>query len=280
MCSRSHNRQSLETFLLCVTLIDRALACSYPSTAMGTDNNVKSITMHHGDTIAVRSDNMQLLGCACLLIASKLTAVSFPLSVDELVILTDNLYTQKEIVETEASVCKALKFDLSFVTPVEYLDRFLRASYVSSMNSTTSSSIIIGMNNPTNSLMEKLVHYLLDLSTLEYKLVMKKPSLVTAAAVYLARVQLGIRDVSEPLFEVPSCTTSSVSSKSTVWSKTLEYYTGYDTWHLEDTVKLLHDLQVNASTSEYPSMFDRHSSSGCKKVALRTVVNKDDLGFL
>jgi len=272
VCSRSHNQQSLETFLLCVTLLDRSLACSYPNTAMGTDNNGKSITMHQ--------DDMQLLGCACLLISSKLTAVSYPLSVDELVILTDNTYTQKEIVGTEAAVCKALKFDLSFVTPVEYLDRFLRASHVSSMNSTTSSSMIVGMNNPTNSLMEKLVRYLLDLSTLEYKLVMKKPSLVTAAAIYLARVQLGIRDVSEPLFEVPSRTTSSVSNKSTIWSKTLEYYTGYDTWHLEDTVKLLHDLWANASTSEYPSMFDRHSSSGCKKVALRTVVNKDDLGFL
>lgn len=280
VCSRSHNRQSLETFLLCVMLLDRSLACSYPNTAMGTDNNGKSITMHQDDTLAIGSDDVQLLGCACLLISSKLTAVLYPLSVDELVILTDNTYTQKEIVGTEAAVCKALKFDLSFVTPVEYLDRFLRASYVSAKNSTSSSSAIVGMNNPTNSLMEKLVHYLLDLGTLEYKLVMKKPSLVTAAAIYLARVQLGIRDFSEPLFEVPSRTTSSVSNKSTIWSKTLEYYTGYDTWHLEDTVKLLHDIWANASTSEYPSMFDRHSSSGCKKVALRTVVNKDDLGFL
>lgn len=184
----------------------------------------------------------------------------------------------------EATVCNALKFNFNFRTPIQYVERFLRASYVSSESSTTAnvpsneaamSSLRCSSdvaNNATNVLLKKLVFYLLDLSTLEYKLVTKKPSLVTAAAVYLARATLGITNSRNDVSLSRAC--------SGYWSKTLEYYTGYDVCDIEECVRLLHRLQENAEDSKFASIFNRHKSIKCKKVALKTVLNEDALGFL
>lgn len=126
-----------------------------------------------------------------MLIAAKLVEVECP-TIDKFVEITDSTYNHKEILDLEADVCDALKFNLNFVTPKEYLDRFLRASFASSENSTSTSlsrnqAVMHGtsaMNNATNVLVRKLVMYILDLSMLSYKLVTKKPSLVAASAVY------------------------------------------------------------------------------------------------
>lgn len=181
----------------------------------------------------------------------------------------------------EARVCRALKFNLNFCTPVQYVDRFLRASYVTSEGNVASAGVASGRqgmsmavmascaNNPRNVLMNKLVHYLLDLAVLEYKLVAKKPSLVCAAAVYLARATLGVCDpASDPM------------SLGRYWSKTLEYYTGYDQWDLEESVRLLYRLQDNAEESNLSCVFKKHKGVKTKRVAMKTVVNEEELGFL
>lgn len=203
----------------------------------------------------------------------------------------------------EAKICNALKFNFNYVTPYQFVHRFLRASHVSSRCSTSASllpgdelgMIHNGANNEINVLLKKLVLYLLDLAVLEYELVKNKPSLTTAAAVYLARATLGIRESStfasapsSPLFEVPTNTTdnsndtfnsihdSSRKSKG-YWSKTLEYYTGYDVKDLEESVHLLHRLQENA---EDGWVFNKHKGNKCKRVATKTVLREDELGFL
>jgi len=203
----------------------------------------------------------------------------------------------------EAKVCNALKFNFNYVTPYKFVHRFLRASYVSSHCSTSASMvpetvmrcygmIHNGMNSETNVMLKMLVFYFLDLAVLEYKLAKKKPSLVTAAAVYLARATLGIREStvsslasSSPLFDIPtdngsinSAHGNSPKSKS-YWTKTLEYYTGYDVADLEDSVRLLHRLQQNAENCHLVAIFNKHKSAKCKRVAMKTVLHEDDLGF-
>jgi len=250
---------------------------------------------------------LQLVGCACTLIASKLVEITPP-EADDYVYISDKTYTRKEILDMEATVCKALKFNLNFRTPYHYVDRFLRASYASSENSTSISSTaslhsshgaamgsgnVSGMNNANNALIKKLVFYLLDLAVLEYKLVSKPPSLVAASAVYLARATLGIRQTpattatSTQLFESNSSSLPGLQRAiKGHWSKTLEYYTGYDIWDLEEPVKLLHRLQETAEdgssdgTDASSSIFNKHKGSKCKRVALKTVVNEAELGFL
>lgn len=219
---------------------------------------------------------------ACTLMASKLHEITPP-TAEDFVYISDKTYTRKEILDMEATICNALKFNLNFVTPYQYVDRFLRASYASSESSTLLSSTmngaVSGANNATNVLMKKLVFYLLDLAVLEYKLVSKKPSLVAAAAVYLARATLGVREPPSKPFQ-SSYSPALQRALNGFWSKTLEYYTGYDIWDLEECVRLLHRLQENAEDSHLTSIFSKHKGIKCKRVALKTVVNEEELGFL
>ena len=187
----------------------------------------------------------------------------------------------------EATICDLLKFNLNFVTPFQFVDRFLRASAASSESPLATScaslpgymsALHAGMNNPNKALLEKLVFYLLDLAILDYKLVSKKPSLVAAAAVYLARATLGIRE--PPTSSTPPSLLDFNHACRGYWSKTLEYYTGYDIWDLEECVRLLHRLQESAEDSSFTSIFSKHKGAKCMRVALKTIVNVDELGFL
>ncbi|KAL7527080.1 hypothetical protein ACHAXR_001786, partial [Thalassiosira sp. AJA248-18] len=274
---------STEALWLSVALVDRSLACSYAAAAAPGSNdddddgttatNTSDKKKENEKSAAaaemiVQKDKLQLVGCACTLLASKLIEITPP-HVDDMVYISDKTYDRKEILAMEARVCNALKFNLNFRTPYHYVDRFLRASHVSCESfsaggsSYASFSLSSSANNPQNVLLKKLVFYLLDLAVLEYKLVSKQPSLVTAAAVYLARATLGIREpVPTTSSHHPNCNNARArlfgntsppppslelcALKGTFWSKTLEYYTGYDIWDVEECVRLLHRLHENA----------------------------------
>jgi len=66
---------------------------------------------------------------------------------------------------------------------------------------------------------------------LHYPFVEAKSSLVAAASVFLARLNLGIRD-----------------HNGRIWSAALEYYSRHNATDLEETVLELHQLQYNAET--------------------------------
>ena len=216
---------------------------------------------------------------ACTLIAAKLLEITPP-GADEFVYISDNSYKRKEILEMEANIANSLGFNLHFITPYHHVHRFLAASQASSPCSVSANrpAMRLGKYNATNDMMEKLVMYFLELSLMEYEFVSMKPSMLAAAAVYLARCTMGIREPS---------TTSSFNDEFAspyfqraaegYWSKTLEHYTGYDMWALEKPVKLLHKLHERAETHRLRSCFKKHKVGGA---ALKMVVNEEDLGFL
>lgn len=211
---------------------------------------------------------------ACTLIASKLLEVSPP-TVQDFIYITDNSYTSKDVLECEASICSSLKFNFNYGTPYKYIDRFLRVS----------SATYSGRGNmDQKKTMERLVLYLIDLSLVDYKFVGVKPSLITAAAVYLARATLGIREVPYPTISTPLDSNSIIrrSSDPTAvgfWSKTLQHYTGYDKWDLENAVKMLRRLHENAENSNLKSVFVKYKAESYGKIVLKTVLNEDDLDF-
>eukprot|EP00986_Skeletonema_menzelii_P008419 scaffold3535_cov148-Skeletonema_menzelii.AAC.3 len=243
-----------ETLFLSGMLVDRSLAMSY-----GVEG-------------------------ACTMIAAKLLEITPP-GADEFVYISDNSYKRKDILEMEANIVNSLGFNLNFVTPYHHVHRFLAASQASSPCSLSVDrpAMRLGKHNATNDMMECLVMYLLDLSLLDYTFVSKKPSLVAAAAVYLARCTLGIR---EPTAMAPSLLHDEFDSPSFqrevegYWSKTLQHYTGYDMWALEEPVKRLHTLQEGAETSHLRSVYSKHKKAAHNFVALKVVVRKEDLGFL
>ena len=222
------------------------------------------------------------------MIAAKLLEITPP-GADEFVYISDNSYKRKDILEMEANIVNSLGFNLNFVTPYHHVHRFLAASEASSPCSLSDgrAAMRLGKHNATNDMMECLVMYLLDLSLLDYTFVNKKPSLIAAAAVYLARCTLGIREPSTAAAAMaPSSLHDEFESPSFqrdvegYWSKTLEYYTGYDMWALEDTVKRLHKLQEGAETSHLRSVYNKHKKHMHNYVSLKVVVRTEDLGFL
>ena len=222
---------------------------------------------------------------ACTLIAAKLLEITPP-GANEFVWISDNSYKRKDILEMEANIANSLGFNLQFITPYHHVHRFLAASQASSPCSLSAdlAAMRLGKNNAINDTMEKLVMYFLELSILEYEFVAMKPSMLTAAAVYLARCTLGIREPSTAV--MASALNDEFASPyfqraaEGYWSKTLQHYTGYDMWALEKPVKLLHRLHEGAETNRLNSIFTKHKKAAHNFVALRNVAREEDLGFL
>lgn len=144
-----------------------------------TEYGLSTTTLHHAvrlvdaylrlsgkqGTLMPRSD-LQLLGCSCMLIASKLHEIHPP-SPDDFEYISDHTYTRSRIIEFELEVCNVLEFRLSGVTCAEWGGHFCKVSGGSDRE-------------------VLLVRYLTELCLLDLG-TRAKPSLTTAGCVYLAR---------------------------------------------------------------------------------------------
>jgi len=192
-----------------------------------------------GGGFIVPQNMLQCVGCACMLLASKIEEIHAPATTD-FVFISDNTYSVKDVVKMERCICAALSYDLQCVTTYHFMHRFMRAS--------------IGNGQPFKTL-EYLISYLLELALLQYELVSERCSLIAASAVYLARVTLGLG----------------------YWTKTLEYYTGYTLRDMKKIVKCLHKAANSAEDNACQSIFVKYKHSKYGRVALRTVPREVDL---
>lgn len=69
---------------------------------------------------------LQLYGCACLNVASRIIEVYNP-EISELVYITANTYTRQQIIEASTNIVEVLGFDLVHSTAVDFLSVFLDA---------------------------------------------------------------------------------------------------------------------------------------------------------
>ena len=194
---------------------------------------------------------------ACMLIASKLEETAGP-TVDDFVYISDSSYTRKEITKMELRICSSLCFHLRYITPFDFVDRFLRASSASSQQA-------LCCTQPTHPTCKFMVQYLLELAAMCYDLVAKPPSMIAASAVFLARATLGICDPQE--------------NDARAWSKTLCHYTGYSVCELQETVRIIFDAQKNAEQNDLKSVFTKYKARKYERIALKTVLNDDQLLF-
>lgn len=212
----------------------------------------------------IKRHMLQCVGCACMLLATKFEEIKPPSS-NDFAYISDATYTPRQIARMEMKICTHLKFNIRGVTPMMFFHRFIRASQE-------------GDSKPQNELLEKVCLYILELSFLEYQFVGVKSSLLMASTLYLARATLGIRSLG---FWKRGKEGYPPKRVGQFWSPTLEFYTGYDIWALEYTVKLLHKLQysVGARKDELNSAFNKYKSSKFLRASLKTAVNYEDLGF-
>jgi hypothetical protein len=80
-------------------------------------------------TTVIARSHFQLIGCTCLLIASKLEEIQFP-SIDDLVMVACNCFTAEEMIAMEQKILVTLNYNIPRPTRSYFLERFLLVSRV------------------------------------------------------------------------------------------------------------------------------------------------------
>ncbi|CAN1268650.1 CYCA1-1 [Linum perenne] len=180
----------------------------------------------------INRQKLQLLGVACMMIASKYEEICAP-QVEEFCYITDNTYFKDEVLEMESGVLNYLKFEMTAPTSKCFLRRFVRAAQ--------------GINEVPSMQLECLANYISELSLLEYNMLCYPPSVVAASSIFLAKFILF------PLKKP--------------WNSTLQHYTLYQPSDLHDCVKDLHRLCCGSYDSNLPAIRDKYSQHKYKFVA-------------
>jgi hypothetical protein len=122
---------------------------------------------------------LQLVGVSCMLIASKYEEIFAP-QVEDFVYITDNTYTSAELLHMETIILKALRFNLTAVTPYTFLQR------------------ILSLLNCTEQV-KHLSAYLAEITIQEYHFLKYQPSTIALSAVILAFYSLDLEPLPDTL---------------------------------------------------------------------------------
>ncbi|KAK4547320.1 hypothetical protein LTR36_000975 [Oleoguttula mirabilis] len=147
----------------------------------------------------VQLDRLQLVGVTAMFIASKYEEVLSP-HVQNFVHVADDGFNEGEILSAERFVLAALDYDLSYPNPMNFLRRISKADNYDIQTRT-------------------LGKYLLEIGCLDHRFLKHPPSLVAAAAMYLARLVLNRGE----------------------WDSTLSKYAGYTEQEIQPVFKLMID---------------------------------------
>jgi len=121
---------------------------------------------------SVPKHRLHLYGCAALFLASKIEDV-MPAQSDDLIELSQNQFTQRELFAAEIEIINAIQFDTTFATPLFYL------THITRIHSQTKESLL-------------LARYILELCQTHEKLFGVPPALIASVAVMVTRILIGI----------------------------------------------------------------------------------------
>jgi len=174
---------------------------------------------------------LQLVGVSAMFLISKIEEVYAP-AISDFVYITDYAYTDMDIRLMELRIIRALNFDLCQPISLNFLRRYSKAGEV-------------------DVLQHSLAKYTLEICLMDFSLVNVSGSLLSSAALCLS---LLILDKS--------------TSLDTVWSPTLEYYSGYSA---EEVLALIPRLASNVQKidrmSNLESIRTKYKSGRFLKVA-------------
>lgn len=206
---------------------------------------------------------------ACAWIASKMEDRNPPLQ-DDFVYISDQSVSSGMLRRFEKRICKELNFNLHRLTPIHYANSFLRAS-------SACPCLTCPFDHPV---LRQLFLYLIELARIPIALVDCPPSLVAAAAIYLGRATLGLRE-EDPSRQAAASTSTSASNNNNnncYWTKTLQHYTGYSMDDLKDTVLRIYEYQLQAEQLAI-APYIKFRSRARLQVSLKTALRIEDLGF-
>ncbi|PSS31195.1 Cyclin-B2-4 like [Actinidia chinensis var. chinensis] len=186
-----------ETLYLMVNLIDRFLAVQ-----------------------PVVRKKLQLVGVTAMLLACKYEEVSAPV-VEDLILISDKAYIQKEVLDMEKLMVNTLQFNLSVPTPYVFMRRFLKAAQ-------------------SDKKLELLSFFIIELCLVEYEMLKFPPSLLAAAAVFTAQCAL---------------------AGYNKWSKTSERHTNYSEDQLLECSMMMVTFHQKAGTGNLTGVHRKYSMS-------------------
>ncbi|KAJ7325432.1 cyclin-like protein, partial [Mycena albidolilacea] len=123
---------------------------------------------------AVAPGKLQLVGMACLLLASKYEETVSP-AIANFTQISDGAFSNAEMQQAEQNVLRTLGWDLSYPSPIHWLRRVSKAERYQTQT-------------------RQLGKYLAEIVLVEERLVGTPPSLLAAAAMWLVRLALGEGD--------------------------------------------------------------------------------------
>lgn len=116
--------------------------------------------------VNIKKEKLQLVGCACLFVASKYDERIPPL-IEDFLYVCDNLYEANDIVYMEQKLLKVLDFQLGIPLSYRFLRRYARGGKIDMPLLT-------------------LARFLLEYSLMDYSMISFSDSKLAAAALYLA----------------------------------------------------------------------------------------------
>lgn len=122
----------------------------------------------------VQIDRLQLVGVAAMLIASKYEEVLSP-HIGNFRSVTDDGFTEKEILMAERFILGTLNYDLSYPNPMNFLRRISKADNYDIHTRT-------------------IAKFLMEISLLDHRFMAYRPSHIAAGAMYMSREILGRGD--------------------------------------------------------------------------------------
>jgi hypothetical protein len=120
---------------------------------------------------SVPKQKLRVVGCASLLIASKIEDI-FPAQSVDLIQLAERGFTQSELFSTEIQVINAIRFDTTFATPLFFLTHFMR------IHDQTKESLLLG-------------RYILEICQTHERFFGIAPSMAAAVAAMVTRILTG-----------------------------------------------------------------------------------------
>lgn len=177
---------------------------------------------------------LQLVGVTAMFIASKYEEMYSP-DVSDFAYITDNAYSKVEILQMELLIMKTLDYSFGRPLPLHFLRRYSKA----------------GKALPIHHTMAK---YFLEQSLVHYEMCHYPPSLIAAAAIYLAFVILGNNEEGE---------------NKSVWTKTLEHYSTYTKQDVLPVVKEIASIITNADKSKYQAVRKKYVNAKFMKISVR-----------
>jgi len=187
----------------------------------------------------VQLDRLQLVGITAMFIASKYEEVLSP-HIANFRHIADDGFSEAEILSAERFVLATLNYDLSYPNPMNFLRRISKADNYDIQSRT------IGK-------------YLMEISLLDHRFMCYRPSLVAAAAMYLARLILdrgewvSLSRINKEYLPFRQRLTFHV-----LQDETLEYYAGYSEAEIEPVVLLMVDYLARPVIHE--AFFKKYAS--------------------